>query len=1071
MNIKLPSKFIVLLTMVAPIVLCAQEISSLTLFNAETDTEIGALTDGATYTFSELSTDQLSVRADISGNIGSVVFALNGQKVQTENNAPYALLGNSGNDYNPWTPELKSYVISASAFSSSNGGGSMLNEYSVSITFKEEAAAEQGPDVVSLVLVNSDTGQDVAQISEGSIFDLAEIGTSNLNVRAEVGPNTESVVFGYQGNANYSLENLPVYALAGNSGSIYKPWTPDLGQNTLIATAHSENQGGGIAGQPLSVNFEVIEGASDDGGDDLPALIRINSGGDAISFGDVTFTGDDYFAGNGKSYANNSIPDIAGTDQDDLYKTERSTNASLQSFSYNIPVTNGDYELNLHFAEIYFGATGGGPGGAGKRVFNVSIEGENVLTDFDINAEVGPMTAVIRSFSTNVSDGELNLIFDASVDQPKLSALEIFGEGSIVLPPDGGECDWDALASSTLSKVEAQSIKLNNKLYVLAGFLGGLKITPTTEIYDPATDQWTSGAPMPIPVTHMGAVGFGDEIWILAGFAGDHPGVATDKVQIYNTVTDSWSEGPALPNPRGSGAAVYNEGKIHFFGGLLPDRRTDVGEHFVLDVNDISAGWQEAADMPDPRNHLSGASVNGKVYAIGGQFGHDGGVQDQNFLDEYDPISNTWTRKEGLPSARSHFEPGTMVHNDKIIIVGGRRGGFFFDDVTEYDPATDSWSERCELPTTLLAPAAKVFGDRLIVANGGEGGTCCPKNNTLSIAIEPEEDTGPELSVLIYHETNGFRHGSISAGIEMIEGFGDDLGWSVDSSQASDVFNATNLSEYDVVVWLNTSGNGLLTDAEQSAFEDFIGDGGGFVGIHAATDTYRDGSWPWYNDLVGAIVQVNPNHTANNTNATMDVIGDHPAVAHLSNTWNKSEEYYYWELNGGYLFDGNIDLLNVRSTGGNSYDASRPITWYKNYGGGRSFYTALGHNGSDYSSNSNFRTMMREAIIWAAGSDGQNLIAAKAVVAENGSQPVINGIIVYPNPTTERLYVVAQDDTKGIIIEDTEATLRGMDGQLILRKTLRATDNQIEVGNLPTGYYVLSLEGVGQESERLIFVQ
>ena len=1071
MSRKLPSKFVLFLMLLASTGIHAQEISSLTLINAQTDTEIGLLTDGAMYPFSELSTNQLSVRADVSGTIGSVVFALDGQEVQTENKAPYALLGNSGKDYKPWAPEPGTYVISVSAFSSSDGGGSLLNEYSLSVTFVEEAAVDQGPDVLSLILVNADTGQDIGQISQGSSFDLGEIGTSNLSVRAEVGPNTESVVFGYQGNANYSLENLPVYALAGNSGNTYTPWTPDLGQNSLTATAYSENQGAGTAGEPLSVNFEVTEGASGGGGNDLPALIRINSGGDAMSFGDLVFVADDYFAGEGKSYTNNKIADIAGTDQDDLYKTERSTNANLQSFSYNIPVTNGDYELNLHFAEIYFGATGGGPGGPGKRVFNVSIEGENVLADFDINTAVGPMTAVIKSFSAKVSDGELNLLFDASVNQPKVSAIEIFGEGSIVSPPDGGECDWDALASSTLSKVEAQSIKLNDKLYVLAGFLGGLKITPTTEIYDPATDQWTSGAPMPTPVTHMGAVGVGDEIWILAGFEGNHPGVATNKVQIYNTVTDSWSEGPALPNPRGSGAAAYNEGKIHFFGGLLPDRRTDVGEHFILDVDDIAAGWKEAADMPDPRNHLSGAAVNGKVYAIGGQFGHDGGVQDQNFLDEYDPTNNTWTRKQGLPSARSHFEPGTMVHNDKIIIVGGRRGGFFFDDVTEYDPATDSWSERCELPTTLLAPAAKVFGDRLIVANGGEGGTCCPKNNTISIGIEPEEETDPELRVLIYHETNGFRHGSISAGIEMIEGFGDDLDWSVDSSQTSNVFNTSNLSDYDVVVWLNTSGNGLLSEAEQSAFEDFIGTGGGFVGVHAATDTYRDGSWPWYNDLVGAIIQVNPNHTANNTNATMDVVGDHPAVAHLGDTWNKSEEYYYWAQNGGYLFEGNINLLNVRSTGANSYDASRPVTWYKNYAGGRSFYTALGHNSSDYSSNSNFRTMMREAIIWAANGNGQNLVAAKAVWAEKAVQPVINGIIVYPNPTTERLYVVAKDDSQAYIIEGTEATLRGMDGQLILSKTLDGTNNQIEVGNLPSGYYVLSLDGAGQESERLIFVQ
>jgi len=471
--------------------------------------------------------------------------------------------------------------------------------------------------------------------------------------------------------------------------------------------------------------------------EELPAVVRINAGGAALSYGEANFTADAYFAGNGKSYTNPQVSEIANTEQDALYLTERSTNQSRQSFGYNIPLTNGEYTIKLHFAEIYWGATGGGPGGANQRVFDVSLEGTPVLTNFDINQEVGSMTATVKTFTVQVDDQELNLNFSASVDQPKVSAIEIFGKGSI-LPQDPTSCGWNALASSSISKLESQSAKVNGKLYTFAGFMSNLKITGVTEVYDPATDSWSTGAPMPTPVTHMGAAVIGNDIWIVAGFVGDHPGTATDKVQIYNTLTDTWRSGPALPNPRGSGAAAYANGKLHFFGGLLPDRVTDVGEHYVLEISNQAAGWQAAAPMPNPRNHLSAAAVDGKIYAIGGQHGHDNGVQDQSFLHVYDPQTDTWSRKADLPSARSHFEPGTIVHNDKIIIVGGRRGNFFFDDVTEYDPATDTWSERCELPENLLAPAAKVFGDRLIVANGGINGTCCPIKTTRWLPIEPE---------------------------------------------------------------------------------------------------------------------------------------------------------------------------------------------------------------------------------------------------------------------------------------------------------------------------------------------
>ncbi len=931
-----------------------------------------------------------------------------------------------------------------------------------SVTTLPSSDTPSGPTVSALVLVNAATDQDIKAIEEGDIFDLTEIGTNQLNIRAEVSDDTESVVFGYQDNPNFQTESVPVYAIGGdNGGNDYKPWVPELGANQVTATAYSADRGGGTAGPTYTVNFTVIEITPPPA--ELPVVIRINAGGNQVAFGDSVFTADAYFTGNGKSYANNNITNITNTTQDELYRTERSTNQNLQSFGYDIPLTNGEYVVKLHFAEIYFGATGGGTGGSNKRVFSATLEDESIITNLDLNAEVGPMTATVKTFTTQVSDQVLNLNFSASVNQPKVSAIEIFGEGSLITEPPA--CAWNSLASSSLSKVEAQSAKVNGKLYVLAGFMAGLKITGATEIYDPAADQWSTGAPMPIPVTHMGAAVAGDDIWIVAGFVGNHPGAATDAVQVYNTVTDTWREGPPLPNPRGSGAAVYSNGKLHFFGGLLPDRRTDVGEHYILDLDNQAAGWQAAAPMPNPRNHLSGAAVNGLIYAIGGQYGHDAGVQDQKFLDVYDPQTDSWTRKADLPSARSHFEPGTMVHNDKIIIAGGRRGGFFFDDVTEYDPATDQWTERCELPENLLAPAAKVFGDRLIVANGGENGTCCPLNKTRWIAIEPEAEE--EINVLVYHETNGFRHGSINAGIAMIEELGTNEGWTTTATADSEVFAPATLSQYDVVVWLNTSGDGLLTAAQQAAFEAYVQGGGGFVGVHAATDTYRDGSWPWYNELVGGIVQTSPNHTANNTNATMDVVGSHPAVAHLGDTWNKSEEYYYWERNGGFLFAGNVNLLQVRSTGSNTYDAPRPVTWYKEYDGGRSFYTALGHNASDYQSNDNFRTMVQGAILWAAGATDASFARTANVIDKPAISKVRQTIRAFPNPVRDELTVSLPDAATD---HSYAVELVSLDGNRRTVHTVTRPQATIMVDELPRGAYVLMIRGPHSTRKQLVIV-
>lgn len=151
-----------------------------------------------------------------------------------------------------------------------------------------------------------------------------------------------------------------------------------------------------------------------------------NVGGAAESYNGTAFGADQYAVG-GTPYTNASalVPE--------LYKTERSGTA--KNFSYNIPVANGNYDVKLHFAEIYWGATGGGTGGVGKRIFDVFVEGTRVLDNYDIFADVGTETPVVKTFSTTVTDGTLNLYFtsltaDGGIDQAKLSAYEIVPTGA-----------------------------------------------------------------------------------------------------------------------------------------------------------------------------------------------------------------------------------------------------------------------------------------------------------------------------------------------------------------------------------------------------------------------------------------------------------------------------------------------------------------------------------------------------------------------------------------------------------------------------------------------------------------
>src|SRR5213594_2711326 len=111
------------------------------------------------------------------------------------------------------------------------------------------------------------------------------------------------------------------------------------------------------------------------------------------------------------------------------------------------------------------------------------------------------------------------------------------------------------------------------------------------------------------------------------------------------------------------------------------------------------------------------------------------------------------------------------------------------------------------------------------------------------------------FTILIFTKTAGFRHDSIPAGIAAIRALGNEHGFTVINSEESSIFNDVDLAKYRVIVFLNTTGD-ILNSVEQSALETFIRGGGGFVGIHSATDTEYD--WPWYGQLAGAYFQSHP---------------------------------------------------------------------------------------------------------------------------------------------------------------------------------------------------------------------
>lgn len=114
---------------------------------------------------------------------------------------------------------------------------------------------------------------------------------------------------------------------------------------------------------------------------------------------------------------------VAGTSEDYLFRGER-----YGQFEYAVPVPPGAYRVTLHFAETWFGAGNDGGGGVGSRVFDVAVNGQVVLRDFDVMAQAGgPNHALTRTFEEVRPNGagQISIQFIPSVQNAMVNAIEI----------------------------------------------------------------------------------------------------------------------------------------------------------------------------------------------------------------------------------------------------------------------------------------------------------------------------------------------------------------------------------------------------------------------------------------------------------------------------------------------------------------------------------------------------------------------------------------------------------------------------------------------------------------------
>jgi type 1 glutamine amidotransferase len=216
----------------------------------------------------------------------------------------------------------------------------------------------------------------------------------------------------------------------------------------------------------------------------------------------------------------------------------------------------------------------------------------------------------------------------------------------------------------------------------------------------------------------------------------------------------------------------------------------------------------------------------------------------------------------------------------------------------------------------------------------------------------PVAASAKPLKLLVYTRTQTFRHTSIDAAVPALEALGSQNGFTIDHTEDHAAFTDDNLARYDAVMFVLTTGD-VLGPNEQQALRRYMRRGGGYAGVHSASDTEH--GWPWYGRLVGAYFKVHPlaysaatftNEAPRNTStkhfpASFEIHDEHYSFDHSP----RGEVRVLLSIDeGSYTVNPNTSLLAGQVVDGHMGD--HPMSWCHRNVGGPSWYTAIGH--SDY---------------------------------------------------------------------------------------------------------------------------
>jgi non-specific serine/threonine protein kinase len=266
---------------------------------------------------------------------------------------------------------------------------------------------------------------------------------------------------------------------------------------------------------------------------------------------------------------------------------------------------------------------------------------------------------------------------------------------------------WQPITNLPFRRQYAASTVVGGKVWLFGGIAVKTSST-TTKSFDPASNRWSTGPGLPVPLHHFSAVTYKGEAVVIGGFIPGDELTSGQSDGVYALRNGTWERLPSLHHARAAAAAAVVGDKIVVVGGQANGKLVPQTEVFD------GTRWTDKADLPTPREHLGAASDGRYLYAVGGRaLSAD---KNSGALERYDPQDNRWTKLESMPEPNGSV--GVTYAGGRIVTVGGEGTTTVSDSVFGYDIKGDKWSKLPSLATAVHGPAVTAAGTTVYAIGG-----------------------------------------------------------------------------------------------------------------------------------------------------------------------------------------------------------------------------------------------------------------------------------------------------------------------------------------------------------------